>query len=134
MKRILRSFLIEIGVLYLISQSVAGMNFQNGVTSLVITGAALAVAVFLVKPIINVLLLPINLVTFGIFKWLSQSLTLYIVDLALSEFTITHFSFTGINTEWFFIPSFTAPNLVVSYIAFSLIISLISGVINWLVK
>lgn len=134
MKRILRGFLIEIGVLYLVTQIASGLNFANGLQSLAITGIALALAVFVVRPIINVLLLPINLVTFGVFRWLSQALTLYVVDLILPEFSITHFSFAGFSSEWFYIPAYSTASIVLSYILFSLLISLISGIIHWLVR
>ncbi len=134
MKRILRSFLIEIGTLYLITQFTSGLQFANGVESLAIAGVALTIATFIVRPVINILLLPINLITFGLFKWISQAITLYIVDLALPQFNVGLFGFSGFSSEWVFIPSLQAPNIVLSYIAFSLLLSIIGGVIYWLAK
>lgn len=134
MKRILRSFIIEIGSLYLVSQIASGMEFKNGIESLALAGIALALATFLVKPIINILLLPINLVTFGLFKWISQAVTLFIVDLVLADFAITAFRFAGYSSKWFDIPALTLTSAPLAYIAFSLLLSIISGIIYWLVK
>lgn len=134
MKRILRSFIIEIGTFYLVSQVASGIVFQNGFEGLVIAGVALTIATFLVRPIINILLLPINLLTFGVFKWISQAITLFIVDLILPQMSIVSFDFAGLTSKWVDIPSIHLSNLVFIYIAFSLLLSIISGIIYWIVK
>lgn len=134
MKRILRSFLIEIGTFYLISQIASGIIFQNGIEGLIVAGVALTIATFLVKPIINILLLPINLLTFGLFKWLSQAVTLYIVDLILPQVSIVSFDFVGLTSKWIDIPAVHLDSIVLVYIAFSLLLSVISGIIYWIVK
>lgn len=134
MKRILRSFLIEIGCLFLVTQVASGIEFKNGLESLVIAGVALTLATFVAKPIINILLLPLNLVTFGVFKWISQAVTLFLVDLVLNDFAVTKFAFMGYNTTWVYVPPLELGNIVLAYIAFSLLISIIGGVIYWLVK
>ena len=134
MKRILRSFVIEIGALYLVSQIASGMEFADGFISLAITGVALCLATFLVKPIINILLLPLNLVTFGLFKWISRAVTLFLVDLILADFTITSFGFGGLSSKWIDVPALTLNSAPLAYIAFSLLLSIIGAIIYWLVK
>lgn len=134
MKRILRSFLVEIGVLYIVSQLSSGIHFEKGIESMVIAGVALALATFVVKPIINILLLPINLVTFGVLRWLSQAVTLYLVDLVLPDFSITSFDFAGYSTNYIYIPALHVPSALLAYVIFSLIISIFASVIYWIVK
>ena len=134
MKKILRSFLIEIGVLYIVSQLASGMHFEKGVESMIIAGVALALATFVVKPVINILLLPINLLTFGVLRWLSQAVTLYLVDLVLPDFSITSFNFTGYSTNLIYIPPLNVSSVVLAYIVFSLVISIIASIIYWIVK
>lgn len=134
MKHILRSFLIEIGTFYLVSQIATGIVFKNGIEGLIVAGVALTIASFLVKPIINILLLPINLLTFGIFKWVSQAITLFLVDLILPQMNIVSFDFVGFSSKWIDIPAIHLGNIVLVYIAFSLLLSVISGIIYWIVK
>lgn len=134
MKRILRSFVIEIVALYLVSRIASGLEFKNGLESLALAGVALSLATFLVKPIINILLLPLNLVTFGIFKWISQAVTLFLVDLVLADFAVVSFGFAGYSSRWFYLPALNLGSIPLAYIAFSLLLSILSGIIYWLVK
>jgi putative membrane protein len=134
MKKIFRSILIEAVVLYLVSQATSGLFFEGGVKDIVITGVCLALATLLVRPIVNVLLLPINLLTFGLFKWISNAVTLYIVDLVLNQFRIGNFSYVGFSNDWFTIPAYSTNSIVLSYIVFSFVIFFISSILYWLVK
>jgi uncharacterized membrane protein YvlD (DUF360 family) len=110
-----------------------GMNFDRGFETLFITGGALAVATMLAKPIINILLLPINLVTFGFFKWVSSAIALYLVTLVVPGFKIIQFSFTGVATRFFDIPSISFEGTL-AYIAFSFLLSLITSVLFWIFR
>ena len=126
MKKLLRHFVIDTAVLYFVSQFVKGLNFDGGVATIFLTGAVLAVVTMLIKPLINILLLPLNLITFGLFKWIAHALSLYIVTLVVSEFTISAFNFSGVESYWFSIPAiyFTG---VFAIIAFSFLISFLSS-------
>jgi putative membrane protein len=134
MKRILRSFIVEAIVLYLVSQATSGLIFQDGFKGLFITGAALALASLLVKPVVNILLLPVNLVTFGFFKWIGNAITLYIVDLVLNQFKVENFTFYGISNDWFTIPAYHTNSIILSYILFSFVIFFLASIIYWLIK
>lgn len=133
MKRIIKNFIVNTVTIYLISQVVSGMTFANGITTLLLTGAVLSVSQAIVKPLINLLLLPINLITFGLFKWVSYAITLYIVTLVVPGFDIANFYYAGINTYWLSVPTINFPG-VLGLIAFSFVISLISSIISWLMK
>ncbi|MDP1710012.1 MAG: phage holin family protein [bacterium] len=126
MKKILRHFIIDTAVLYFISQVVGGLNFRGGVATIFLTGAVLAVVTMLVKPLINILLLPLNLITFGFFKWIAHALSLYIVTLVVPDFAINGFHFAGLNTYWFSIPSLNLGGIL-AVIAFSFLISFASS-------
>ncbi len=132
-KRVVRVFLIECIALYLVSKVTTGFDFEKGIVSLVITGAALGIAAFSIRPVINILILPLNLLTFGIFKFLTNAITLYIVDLVLKEFNVGVFHFLGVKNALIDILAFSVP-YPVSYIAFSFAISLITSVLYWLVS
>lgn len=132
-KKILRTFVIEATALYLATQMAGGIIFAKGVQSLIITAIALTIASFVVKPIITVLILPINLVTFNFFRWASHGITLFLVDLALDEFQITNFSFHGFHSEYFDLPAFSLEQGVAAYLAFSFLIAIIASSIYWLI-
>jgi uncharacterized membrane protein YvlD (DUF360 family) len=134
MKKILRIFAIELAGLYVASQIAGGLVFQNQAEGLVITAVGLGVAIYLVKPIINILLLPVNLATLGVFKFLAHTITLFVVDIALSQFEIVGFHFPGIASNLLDLPAINFEKGAVAYLAFSLIISLVTSAINWLRK
>lgn len=90
-------------------------------------------ATTLVKPIINILLLPINLVTFGLFKWVAYAVTLYIVTLVVPGFKLLDFVFKGFNTYWISIPGIALSG-VLAFLAFSFVISMVSSVVHWIFK
>ena len=133
MKNIFKHYVVDTVSLYLISQAVSGIVFENGIKSLLLAGLGIVLTSFLVKPIINLLLLPINLLTFGFFRWISSAITLYIVTLIVPGFKIYNFVFSGFTSSWIDIPllTFIQP---LSFIAFSFLITFITSIIYWLIK
>ncbi len=133
MKKIVKHFVIDTVTLYLISQVVRGISFEGGTQTLLLTGAVLSVSQMLIRPLINLLLLPINLLTFGLFKWVSYAVTLYLVTLAVSGFKISSFYYSGMSSYWFNVPEVYFTGLL-AFVVFSLVISLVSSIIVWLMK
>lgn len=134
MKKILRGFIVEAVVLYLVSQATTGLHFEGGYVGILLTGAALALASLLVRPVVNILLLPVNLVTFGLFKWIGNVVTLYIVDLVLTQFAVGKFTYAGFSSDWFTLPAYHAESILVSYVLFSFVIFFLASIIYWLIK
>ena len=111
MRTILKHFIIDTVCLYLISQAVTGIVFSNGFTLSLLTGFVLMVATMVVKPILNILLLPLNLITFGFFKWVTYAITLYLVTLVVPGFHLGDFVFKGFTSYWFTIPGISLTNI-----------------------
>ncbi|SRR5258708_7349841 len=133
MKRIIRIFIVESLVLYFVSQITTGLTFEGGTTSLLIAAVGLTIASLFIKPIINLLLLPLNLLTFGFFRFLTNAITLFLVDLVLSQFSVGEFFFKGYRGTLIVIPSLGVPAGPLSYLAFSFLISFVSSIIYWLI-
>lgn len=133
MKRIFRHFIIDTYCLYLASLIGSGMNFGKGTETLILSGVAITIVSLLAKPIINILLLPINLVTFGLFRWVASSVILYLTSLIVPAFKILFFDFSGFSSKWIDIPNIHFEGIM-AYIAFSFILSFLTSFIYWLVK
>lgn len=133
MKRVLRHFVIDTFSLWVASNIAGGIEFNKGIQSLIFTGIGLTCVSLLAKPVINILLLPINLVTFGVFRWISSAIVLYIVTLIIKDFKIIKFIFNGYSSKWFDIPSMNF-NGVLAFVGFAFIISIITSFIYWLIK
>jgi putative membrane protein len=133
MKRIIRHCTIDSFSLWVVTQIAGGLVFEKGIYTLLLTGAAIAAVSFLAKPVINILLLPLNLVTFGLFRWVSSAVVLYIATLIVPRFKIINFTFIGFSTQWIDIPAMNLKGLF-AFIAFSFILSIITSFIYWLIK
>jgi len=130
---IIKRFVIATTALYLINLAFSGLTFENGLSTLALTGAVLALTSLLIKPILNLLLLPLNLLTFGLFRWVTYAVTLYLVTLVVPGFSVGTFSFGGLNSYWFSIPALSFGGLW-GLLAFSLSISFVSSTIHWIMK
>lgn len=133
-RKIIKIFVIEAICLYLTTLVTTGLVFTYGIRSLLLTAVALALANTLIKPVINVLLLPINLITFNLFRFLSVSITLFLVDLILPEFSVKSFYFTGLPWDPELLPHISFPAGILAYVGFSFILTSISSFAFWLLK
>jgi uncharacterized membrane protein YvlD (DUF360 family) len=95
----------------------------------------LALTVFesIVKPIVKLLLLPINILTLGLARWLVNVIGLYLVTIAVSGFRIYPYYFPGINYN-----GFTAPpvrlSLFWTYVIVSFLLNLTISLVRWILK
>jgi len=133
MKKLLRHFVIDTSALYLVSYATQGLVFENGIKTIVFAGAALTVASLLAKPIINLLLLPINLITFNLFKWVSSAIALYLVTLVVPGFKILGFVFSGFSSSWVFIPPINLGG-VLAFVAYSFVLAVTTSIVYWIIS
>jgi len=133
MKTLIRSFLINFGALWLVSQLFSGIVFTQGYETLAMAALALGLFNLLVRPILNIFFLPLNLLTMGTFRWLVNVATLYLVTIVVPGFSITAFSFTGFVYSEMAIPAFSVAGIP-ALILTSFVLSLISSFFYWLVK
>ena len=123
MRTLLKYFIISTVSLSLISQAISGITFSQGLYTLLLSGFVLMLATMVVRPIVNILLLPLNLVTLGLFKWVAYAITLFLVTLVVPGFHLGDFLFKGYNTYWFSIPAISLSG-VLAFVAFSFTISI----------
>lgn len=130
-KKYLRLFLINLVSFWLVAQLIAGVSFSGGSQTLIWAALALMLINLGVKPLINLLLLPINLITLGAFRWLVNVLALYLVTLIVPQLKINAFLFPGFSYQGFIIPSIYLATFWVFVVA-SFLISLITSFFLWL--
>ena len=133
MKRILRHFIIDTYCLYVISKITRGIILENDYSTLILAGIAVTIVSLIAKPVINILLLPINLITFGFFRWIASAVVLYLTTIIIPSFKIIYFDFPGITSKWIDIPHLHFSGII-AYIGFSFLFSLIASAIYWLIK
>lgn len=133
MKTILRAVFVNLIVLYLAVLIYPGLVYDGTFKTLLLATIALTLLNRIVKPLIKLLLLPINLLTLGIFGWVAHVATLFILTRIVSGFSVIGFFFAGFNYNGFVAPPFNV-SILASYILASVVISLVSGVVAWLLR
>jgi len=132
-KKYLRFFLINLFALWLVAYIFAGVSFTGGWQTLALAALVLTLLGTLIKPLIKLLLLPINLITLGTFRWLINVITLWLVTLIVPQFEIRGFLFEGVNYQGFTIPSFYLATFW-AFVLTSLVISLVTTLTLWLIR
>lgn len=133
MKSLIKIYIVNTLSLFLVSEIFLGIVLQKGFESLFLAGLGLSLASLLIKPVINILLLPLNLITFGLFRWVSSAVALFLVTLVVPGFKILNFAFAGFSSKWLDIPAFSLTGIL-AFVAFSFAISVFSSIIHWLIK
>lgn len=131
MKTILRSFFVNGLALWWSSLLVPGLLIEAKVLTMVLAAVALTVLNKTVKPLIKLFLLPINLLTLGLFGWVSNVITLFIITKVISGVRIAAFSFPGWEYSGFIVPSISF-SVIAVYIVASIVISLLAAGVRWL--
>lgn len=133
MKTLLRYFLINLVALWITTRTITGLTYTGGVKSLILGGLAFMLINLILVPLLRVLLLPLNLLTLGIFAWITNVLALYALVTVIPEFKLLPYVFSGLSYNGFNIPpSELSPFLVA--VAASLLIGIITHFLQWLAR
>ena len=131
MKTLLRYFLINLVALWGTSQIIQGLVFLDGALTLVMAALAFTIINFLLIPLLKILLLPLNLLTLGMFSWLTNVLALYALTQVIHDFKITSYYFPGWQANGFTVPSFDLTTFWVAVLA-SFLIGIFTHFLHWL--
>lgn len=107
-----------------------GVHLQNTWSAYLVASLVFVIFNFVLAPIIKLLLLPINLLTLGLFRWLTNVLVLYLFDLLYDGISIVSFNYPGYASSLISLPATHLALfwvLVISSLLMSLTYSLISG-------
>lgn len=133
MKHLVRNFLINLGAVWATAQIIPAFVITGGLRGLIIGVLAFMLANWLLIPLLKVLLLPLNLLTLGIFAWLSNVLVLYFLVNVVPSFKLLPYYFPGVNWDGFIIPSMDLSVFQVTIVV-SFLIGAIIHFIGWLMK
>jgi len=131
MKSFLRLSLLNSICLYAVASFFPGLIISQQFTHLLYSGFILALVNTLIKPLIKLFLLPLNLLTLGIFYWISSVISLFIFTKIVNYIQIIPFISPVINKSGFTIPSL-AVNFIFSLIISSLLLSIFFNLLNWI--
>jgi len=133
MKSILRHSVFNSFALYILALTLEGVNVAGGFENFIVAGFILSVLFRLVKPILNLVSMPLNMVSLGLFSFFLNTILLYILTIFVPSITISAFTFHGASFAGFVIPDFNLSTFW-AYVFAAGILSIIVNFLNWLIK
>jgi putative membrane protein len=130
-KTILRKIAIYTFTLSVLPVLVPGVTIDGGLETLFIGGSALALMFLVVKPVLNIISFPVNLVTLGLFSVITNGFILYLMTRFVEGILIASFSYPATNMQGFVTPEIHF-NTYTSYIFTAFVISVIESSLSWL--
>lgn len=131
MKTILRHFLINLVSLFITTRLISGLTYTGGVKSLLIGAAVFMIINIILVPLLKILLLPLNLLTLGLFAWVANVLALYALTTIVSDFQLVPYFFPGDSINGFTLPAMDLSPFWVAVLS-SLVIGMITHFLQWL--
>ncbi|MBU1031620.1 phage holin family protein [Patescibacteria group bacterium] len=131
MRKLLRYFLINLVSLWVTTQVITGLVYTGGIKSLLFGALVFMLINLILVPLLKILLLPLNLMTLGLFAWITNVLALYALTTIVSEFKLVPFTFQGVTWNGLNIPAYDLSPFLVA-IAASLLIGFITNFLQWL--
>lgn len=131
MKQILKNILVNSFAIYITSLIFSGLIIKNGLSTLLIGGLLLAVISTILKPIVGIITLPFNLISFGLFSFITTLVSLLLITYFYNNIRISGFEFSGVSL-WGFEIKRIFLSQILSFIVISATIYLINKAIYWL--
>lgn len=128
---LLRSFVYTGAALLIVNSLSGGLHYAKGAETFVLASAAISIGNHFVRPFLNIILLPINLITLGLFRWVTSVLMLYVVTKLIPGFSISSFDFNGFAWQGIIFPEIHLTGILALLIV-SFVISFISSFLFWL--
>ena len=127
-KKVIRSYLVNILALYLVSIYIGGFHLAKGWQSLLEVGAGFTLIHLLLRPILGLVTGPLNFLTFGLIGLILDAGLLYGLTIFFPEVFVTDWYFPGFQTAYVTLEPMTL-NIVMVTILCAFLINLIRSAI-----
>ncbi|HVA96904.1 MAG TPA: phage holin family protein [Candidatus Acidoferrales bacterium] len=133
MKTVLRSIGIYLLALYFIPQIVPGFTIDGGFITILIGAVILALMFMILKPILNIISFPVNMLTLGLFSIITNAFILYLLTILVPNITVQPFTYPHSHFYGFITPRIPFDTFF-AYVYSAFILSCINSGIRWLIK
>lgn len=129
MKYLLRCFLFNAFAVWLTSQILPGIIVNGGWQGILFTAFVLSILMLTVQPILKILFIPINIMTFGLLSWAVNVIVVYLLTFLVPAVKIVSWNFAGFSSAGFVIPAFPVSYLL-SLTLVTIMLTLISNILH----
>lgn len=129
MKYLLRVFLFHSFSLWFVAQILPALVIDGGWPVLLLAGFVLGLLMLLVAPLLKILFIPINLLTFGLLSWFINVIVIYLLTIFVPGVSVVAWTFPGTTFAGFVIPEIAFSSFI-SFILVSLSVSMLVNVLH----
>ena len=133
MKGLIRNTVINSISLAVLDLVIPGVTIHGGLKTYILSGFILSLLLKIIKPILNILSLPLNMVTLGLFSFFTNSIILYLLTVIETDISIKAFTFNGYTVAGFVVPVMHF-NTFFAFILTAAILSVIISFFDWLLQ
>lgn len=90
---------------FITSRLIVGFQIDANWQSYLLAAVIFLMFNLLVAPLVKLLLLPINLLTLGLFRWFTQVIVIYLFDVLYTGLTIHSYYFSGFTSTLLALPA-----------------------------
>jgi putative membrane protein len=128
MTQFIKKILLNVFACYLVSKIIPQVIIPGSVFRLIELGAVIVGLNWLLKPVVKLLLLPLNFLSLGLFSWVPNVLVIYLTTQIVPEFSVSAFTLSAINYSGFAVPALSVsllPAFILTALAQTLIYHLL---------
>lgn len=133
MKSFFRTVIFNSFSIFFLSQILPGVKVSGGIITYILGGLALTFLFIVLRPILNILSLPLNILTLGMFSFLTNIIIFYLLTVLVAGITITSFTYPGLNYSGFVIPQIYF-NTLFAFLIVAFLQSICVSFLNWLIE
>lgn len=111
MKYFVKTWVFYVFALWLTKELFPAFIVSGSWTTVFLSGLILSLLMLIVKPILKILFIPINILTFGLLSWVVNVVVIYLLTLFAPNVSVTAWYFPGVSWQ-----GFTIPGAQISYI------------------
>ena len=130
-KTVLRNYLINLAVLWGVTEQFPGLSYNGEVRTLLIGAVGLMGMNIIIIPLLKIVFLPLNILTLGIFTFVINVIALYLLTTIIPAFKLVPYDYPGGAILGISIPPTHLTVLWVAIIA-SFMIGFASHFLHWL--
>lgn len=131
MKTIVRKVFLSSLSLWFTTLITTGLVVKDGILTFIVAGFVLYLLQRVLKPILQLVTLPINMLTLGLFSLVINAVTLFVLTLIVPQVKIVPFVFPGYNLAGFVFPRLSF-NELGAFVVIALVLTVVKRTMEWL--
>lgn len=129
MKYFIKVWVFYVFSLWLTRELFPAFTVSGGWVTLFVSGLILSLLMLIAKPLLKILFIPINILTFGLLSWIINVIVIYLLTLLAPNVAIHAWMFPGVTWQGFVVPATNLTYLICLVIT-SLSVTFITNILE----